>query len=233
MTNLIRLNRYIASQTTYSRRTIDDLISRGRVLVNGEPAALGTKVDIDAPGEITVNGKILGARPKQFTYIMLNKPRGYVVTRAHFKTEQSVMELLPSSLRHLKSVGRLDKSSEGALLFTDDGDLVQQLTHPSYQHEKEYLVGVKYALKESDLIAWSEGIELEEGNTGVNKSIEVLDDYTFQIVLKQGWNRQIRRMVEVRHNRVRDLRRLRVGNAKLGNLPLGQWRALQRDEITG
>lgn len=229
--NLVRLNKYIASQSKFARRQADDLISRGHVVVNGKLAKLGDKVDPDSNPDVIVNGKRIDAKPAHYTYVMLNKPKGYVVTRAQFENEQSVMELLPESLQHVRPVGRLDKNSEGLVLFTDDGDLIQQLTHPSYQHEKEYWVGVKYPLRQSDFTAWSKGVKLEEGNTGRNDSLEQIDEFQFKIVLKQGWNRQIRRMVELRNNRVRALLRTRVGHLTLGNLPEGKWQIIKREEI--
>ncbi|MBI4407515.1 MAG: rRNA pseudouridine synthase [Candidatus Kerfeldbacteria bacterium] len=230
MTSL-RLNKYIANHSQYARRHVDELIARGRVTVDGAVATLGQKVDDTTQPHITVNGKVLLAETKPLTYLMLNKPKEYVVTRAEFETEQSVMQLLPENLRHLRPVGRLDKNSEGLVLFTDDGELIQQLTHPSFQHDKEYIVTVKSPLLESDVQAWADGILLGEGNTGKNTSIKQLDDFTFTIILKQGWNRQIRRMVEARGNRVRNLQRIRVGNAQLGNLPVGKWQVIQRAEI--
>lgn len=230
MTSL-RLNKYIANHSPYARRQVDELIERGRVTVDGAVATIGQKIDDATQPHITVNGKVLLAETKPLTYLMLNKPKDYVVTRAEFETEQSVMQLLPENLRHLRPVGRLDKNSEGLVLFTDDGELIQQLTHPSFQHDKEYVVTVKSPLQQSDVQAWADGVLLGEGNTGKNTSIKQLDDFTFTIILKQGWNRQIRRMVEARGNRVRSLQRIRVGNAKLGNLPVGKWQVIQRAAI--
>lgn len=230
MTSL-RLNKYIANHSQYARRQVDELIQRGRVTVDGAVATLGQKVDDTTQPHIIVNGKVLLAETKPLTYLMLNKPKDYVVTRAEFETEQSVMQLLPDNLRHLRPVGRLDKNSEGLVLFTDDGALIQQLTHPSFQHDKEYIVTVKSPLQQSDLQAWRDGVLLGEGNTGQNTSIRQVDEFIFSIILKQGWNRQIRRMVEARGNRVRNLQRVRVGNAKLGNLPIGKWQVIQQAEI--
>lgn len=228
---LIRLNKYIASHTKFARRHVDELLARGHVVVNGKLAKVGDKIDPDTNPDVIVNGRHLDTKPRTLTYVMLNKPKGYVVTRAHFETEQSVMELLPQSLQHVRPVGRLDKNSEGLVLFTDDGELINQLTHPSFQHEKEYIVSVKLPLKLEDFIAWSRGVKLEEGNTGRNNSLEQLDEFQFRIILKQGWNRQIRRMVELRKNRVRALKRVRLGKLTLGNLPEGQWQIVQADDI--
>lgn len=230
MTSL-RLNKYIASQTRYARRQVDELISRGQVTLAGQVAKLGDKLNPDAIPPITIRGHRLMPKTTTFSYIALNKPSGYVVTRAQFPSEQSVMTLLPGNLQHLRPIGRLDKQSEGLLLFSDDGDLIQQLTHPSFQHAKAYIVAVKYPLQPADLAAWRQGIVLTEGNTGKNPSVRQLDDTHFSISLTQGWNRQIRRMVEARRNRVRHLQRVQVGKLELGNLPVGQWQAVKRSDL--
>ncbi len=230
MTSL-RLNKYIASHSRFARRYVDDLISRGHVVVNGQLAKLGDKIDPDTNPDVIVNGRRLDITEQPSTYVLVHKPKGYVVTRAHYEQEQSIMSLLPKSLQHVRPVGRLDKHSEGLVLCTDDGALIQELTHPSFEHEKEYLVTVQPALTPADLAAWRKGVQLEEGNTGRNTSITQLDDGQFRIVLKQGWNRQIRRMVELRHKKVRALKRVRMGKLTLGNVPAGQWQIVQRNDI--
>lgn len=230
MTSL-RLNKYIANHSRFARRYVDELISHGHVVVNGQLAKLGDRIDPDTHPDVIVNGRRLDLTATPTTYVMIHKPKGYVVTRAHYEQEQSIMSLLPKSLQHVRPVGRLDKQSEGLVLCTDDGALIQELTHPSFEHEKEYLVTVQSELRAADLAAWRKGVMLEEGNTGRNNSVEQLDHDQFRIVLKQGWNRQIRRMVEARHNRVRALKRVRMGKLTLDHLPAGQWQIVQRDDI--
>lgn len=231
MDNLIRLNKYIASHSQYSRREVDALITAGSIRLNDEVIrTLGHKIDPDSNPTITIHRQPLKITNRPATYVVLNKPNGYVVTRAEFPNERSIMQILPTSLQHVKPVGRLDKHSTGLLILTDDGALMQELTHPSYQHEKEYIVRVKYPLKAADLRAFAGGMILEEGPTGEAK-VEPIDEYRFKITIHQGWNRQIRRMVEARDNRVQSLQRIRVGKLTLGTLPLGQWKVIQRDEI--
>lgn len=231
MGELVRLNKYIAGLSAYSRREVDALISSGKILLDGvRVSELGTKIDPSVPPVITVRGQMLQAKPKHATYVALNKPDGYVVTKAEFKAEHSVMELLPKSLGHLKPVGRLDKHSTGLLILTDDGDCIQTMTHPSFQHEKEYIARTKYPVTSADLRAFADGMRLEEGTTG-KADVQPLDDKRFKIILRQGWNRQIRRMVEARQNKVLGLQRIRVGHFALGGLPLGQWKIIKRTDL--
>lgn len=231
MVELVRLNKYIANVSHYSRREVDDLIVSGKVSVNGEQVnELGTKIDPQTAPVVTVRGQTLRAERSRPTYVALNKPDGYVVTKAEFKSEHSVMELLPRSLGHLKPVGRLDKHSTGLLILTDDGDCIQTMTHPSFQHDKEYIVRTKYPVTPADLRAFADGMRLAEGTTG-KADVRRLDEKRFKIILRQGWNRQIRRMVEARQNKVVGLQRIRVGQFSLGALPLGQWKIIQRQDL--
>ncbi|EKD76115.1 MAG: hypothetical protein ACD_43C00221G0001 [uncultured bacterium] len=231
MGELVRLNKYIANLSMYSRREVDAFISAGQISLNGERVTeLGVKIDPANPPTIFIRGQIFQNKPRRCTYLALNKPDGYVVTRAEFLTEHSIMELVPKSLNHLKPVGRLDKHSTGLLILTDDGDCIQTMTHPSFQHEKEYIARTKYPITPGDLKAFADGIHLEEGRTG-KADVQQLDEKRFKIILRQGWNRQIRRMVEARQNRVVGLQRIRVGNFSLGTLPLGQWKIIQRTDL--
>jgi 23S rRNA pseudouridine2605 synthase/23S rRNA pseudouridine2604 synthase len=231
MAELVRLNKYIAGLSAYSRREVDVLMGAGKVLLNGQRVVeLGTKIDPAVVPTITVRGQTLHTKPKHFTYVALNKPDGYVVTKAEFKTEHSVMELLPASLEYLKPIGRLDKHSTGLLILTNDGDCIQTMTHPSFQHDKEYIARTKYPISPADLRAFAEGVRLEEGTTGKAK-VQLLDDKRVKIILRQGWNRQIRRMVEARQNKVLGLQRIRVGQFSLGTLPLGQWKIIKRTDL--
>lgn len=228
---MIRLNKYIASHSSHSRREVDALITAGAICVNGDIVdTLGYKIDPTTAPVITIRNQALHIKQRPRMYLMLNKPDGYVVTRAEFPSEHSIMQLLPKSLQQVKPVGRLDKHSTGLLILTDDGDLIQELTHQKFQHAKEYIVRVKYPLTAADLRAWADGMRLEEGMTG-QATVEKIDDYRFGITVRQGWNRQIRRMVEARRNRVQALQRIRVGKLTLGTLPLGQWKNIQRADV--
>lgn len=231
---LVRLNKYIAQTGLCSRREADALISAGHVRVDGEVATLGSKIDLSADvlPDVLVRGQSLASQPTNFTYIMMNKPKGYTVTKAHFKNERGIMELLPDNLRHVNPVGRLDKNSQGLLILTDDGELIQQLTHPSFEKEKEYEVRAREPLTDEMLLQLQNGVRLEEGNTGHNY-VRQLDDNSFSIVLHQGWKRQIRRMLEAVGNRVDELTRVRVGRLDLGKIPVGKWMVIQKEDIVG
>ncbi len=227
----VRLNKFIANHSSYSRREVDKLIESGRVRLNNEVVEqLGIKVDLNKNLDIIVNGKPINNQVKDLVYLVLNKPSGYTVTKANFKKERNIMQLLPENFQHLNPVGRLDKQTTGLLLLTNDGDLLYQLTHPKFQHEKEYLVTTRESLTSKDLSNLSNGVDLEEGNTGMNE-VTKIDKHTFSIILKQGWNRQIRRMVKALGKRVKLLQRVRMGKVKLGNLPEGKWQVITKADI--
>lgn len=229
--NLVRLNKYIASTQGCSRREADAIIEHGSVTINGEPAEMGMKIDADDKDiVVSIDHQPIAQKAKQITYVMLNKPKGFIVTRNDEHADRTVMELLPSSLQHVHPVGRLDKQSEGLLLLTNDGDLTYQLTHPKFEKDKEYIVTVRTNLREADIHKLRTGVVLMEGNTG-SCEVEQLSSHSFRIVLKQGWNRQIRRMVEQIDNTVKHLQRVRIGSLQLGKLPIGKWRIIQKTDI--
>ncbi len=225
-----RLNKYIAASGICSRRKADEYITTGKVQVDGVTVTtLGTVINDSTCPKVTVRGKVV-TLPEHFTYVILNKPAGYTVTKADRFAKKIVMELLPKHLQYLKPVGRLDRDSEGLLLFTNDGALAQQLTHPSFQHQKEYRVMVRETLTDEDIQKLRRGVVLEEGNTGRAK-VEMLNVHTFTIVLTQGWKRQIRRMAKVLHKHVVTLCRIRVGKLRLGSLKLGQYKQIAKAQI--
>lgn len=223
-----RLNKFIANHTEYSRRQVDAFITEGKVMVDDEVVTqLGTKIEDSV--NVKLNGKVI-TTDVTLLYVLLNKPKGYVVTKQDRHATRTVMQLLPQSMQHLNPIGRLDKQSTGVLLFTNDGETIQRYTHPKFQKEKEYLVYIKHPITPHDLQQLQTGIELEEGNTG-KVFIKKVNDHCLRIILRQGWNRQIRRMIEAIDNRVTDLQRIRVGKIGLGALPLGKWQVLTSEEI--
>lgn len=223
-----RLQKVIASSTSFSRRKAEELIVAGKVRVNDTVVStLGTKVDPEKDS-IIMNGKRL-PRYIVLRYIILNKPFGYVCTRAQHKNEKTVYDLIPNS-RDLVIAGRLDEDSEGLVLLTNDGELVNMLTHPKYKHEKEYEVVVNKTLMQKDLSKLEHGIPLEEGMAKADQLHQV-DNITLRLVLHQGWNRQIRRMFGKLGYSVIVLRRIRIGNLQLDNLPLGKFREVTKKEI--
>jgi len=223
----VRLNKYISETGVCSRREADKWISQGRVTLNGAPATLGHKV---APGdEVRVDGNPIGAK-KQAIYIALNKPVGITcTTEAH--VEDNIVRFVGHSER-IFPVGRLDKESEGLILLTNDGDIVNEILRSENEHEKEYIVSVNRPITDLSLQMLASGVKIM-GVTTKPCRIERVDAETFRMVLTQGLNRQIRRMCSALGYRVRRLKRVRIINIHIGALRTGEWRYLSESEIEG
>jgi 23S rRNA pseudouridine2605 synthase/23S rRNA pseudouridine2604 synthase len=224
---LVRLQKFLSSAGYCSRRQGEVHILEGNVRVNGQVVTqLGTKVDPDMD-TVEIHGQLLTKKQSQI-YIALNKPRSYVTT-CNQKNEKIVVDLVDIPER-IYPVGRLDKESTGLLLLTNDGYLHHHLLHPSFDHEKEYMVTVAAPISDSALTKMEKGITIlgEKTRPAVVKRFS---SKRFLIQLKEGRNRQIRRMVKKTGNRVTALKRIRVANIKLGTLPEGAWRHLTEKEI--
>lgn len=226
-----RLQKVLARSGVASRRRCEELIAAGRVKVNGETVSTpGSKVDPEHD-RIEVDGKLI-ALPRRHIYLLLNKPAGYVSTVHDPHGRPAVMDLVDTPAR-LYPVGRLDLDSEGLLLLTDDGDLTQRLTHPSYEHEKEYHVWVDGQPTARTLQRLREGIELEDGFTWPAE-VTILhqegDGTWLRFVVHEGRKRQLRRMCAAVGHPVRRLIRVRMGSVTLGDLPPGQYRPLTKEE---
>ncbi len=220
----MRINKYISEAGKASRRGADKLITEGRVTVNGKKATIGSQVE---PGDdVKVDGnQIYVARDN--VYIALNKPIGITST-----TEKGVKGNIVDLVNHsipVFHIGRLDKDSEGLILLTNDGDIVNEILRSENRHEKEYIVSVDRPISPEFLKNMSEGVQILDTTTLPCK-IEKLSKYDFQIILTQGLNRQIRRMCEALGYNVYRLQRIRVMNIQLKNLPVGQWRYLSKKE---
>lgn len=223
-----RLQKFIAGSGITSRRKAEELISAGRVFVNGKKIKeLGTKID-PQHDKVTVDGHLI-PNITAFRYIALNKPTGVTCTRAQYKNEKTVHDLVPGS-RDLVIAGRLDKDSDGLVLLTNDGELVNKLTHPRYQHQKEYEVTTPKPLDASMLNQLRRGIRLEEGRATFD-SIDEVRPNLYRVILHQGWKRQIRRMFGHVHNDVLRLHRIRINRLAIGDLKPGEWREVQRADI--
>lgn len=225
---LVRLHKFIASTGIVSRRKAETLIVAGKVFVNGlQVAKLGTSVD---PEKDTVRVDGVDMRqPTTFRYVAVNKPVGVVSTRAQYKNERTIYDII-SGTRDLVIAGRLDKDSEGLMLLTNDGALANELTHPRYQHEKEYEVATSHHLDPDALGRLKRGVKLQEGRAYFDK-LEEVGPRTYRVVLHQGWKRQIRRMFgRVRVDVVR-LTRVRIHMLLLGKLAPGESREVTREEI--
>ena len=223
----MRLNKYISETGVCSRREADKWISEGRVTLNGAPATLGHKV---APGdEVRINGNLLGAK-KQAIYIALNKPVGITCT-TEARVEDNIVQFVGHSER-IFPVGRLDKESEGLILLTNDGDIVNEILRSENEHEKEYVVAVNRPITDLSLKMLASGVKIM-GMTTKPCKVERVDAETFRMVLTQGLNRQIRRMCSALGYRVRRLKRVRIINIHVGALRTGEWRYLSESEVAG
>ncbi len=241
---MVRLNRFIASATDYSRRQADAFIKRGQVKVNGKVVRdLSTQVDLT--DRVELDGVVL--KPQQLVYYLLNKPRGYVCTTKDKHADKIVTELVPDS-PPVFPVGRLDKDTRGLLVLTNDGDLAYQLTHPKFNKEKEYYVTVNKEIRAGDLERLIKGIEFADGKVGKFDLIELLPSFNqldrwqkiytadmkrpiYRIVIHQGLNRQIRVMLSQLGYQVLDLLRVRIAQINLWDLPVGQYRKLRKSDI--
>lgn len=215
----MRINKYIAQAIGMGRRKADEAIKSGNVLVNGQPASLSDQVS--GQDEVVLDGETLSL-PAEHTTIMLNKPAGYVCSRDG-QGAPTVYDLLPEELHDLKPVGRLDKDSSGLLLMTNDGDLAQELTHPSHGKYKVYEVNLNEPLDPADIAAIDAGVELEDGLSKFD--IKRLEDSIYQVTMKEGRNRQIRRTFETLGYKVKRLQRVRFGDYVLGDLAEGKYKA--------
>ncbi|MEK7570559.1 MAG: pseudouridine synthase [Patescibacteria group bacterium] len=225
---LTRLHKFIASTGIVSRRKAETLISAGKVFVNGlQVAKLGTSID---PEKDTVRVDGIDLKPPTtFRYLAVNKPVGVVSTRAQYKSERTIYDIIPG-VRDLVIAGRLDKDSEGLMLLTNDGALANELTHPRFQHEKEYEIGTSHHLDADALAELRQGVKLQEGRAYFDK-LEEVGPKTYRVVLHQGWKRQIRRMFGRVQVDVLRLTRVRINRLVLGALAPGDAREVTREEI--
>ncbi|MGO8828204.1 MAG: pseudouridine synthase [Steroidobacteraceae bacterium] len=223
----MRLNKYISETGACSRREADKWIEAGRVTCNGVRAVLGTQVA--AGDEVRLDGELIGAK-RQHIYIALNKPAGITCT-TDLKIEDNVIEFIGHSER-IFPIGRLDKDSEGLILLTNNGDIVNEILRSENNHEKEYVVTVNRPITDLALSMMASGVRIM-GATTKPCGVSRVDSDTFRLTLTQGLNRQIRRMCSALGYRVQRLRRVRVINIELGTLGSGQWRYLTDSEMAG
>lgn len=231
----IRIQKIIADCGYCSRRKAEDLISKGRVKVNGHPCSLGDKA-LPNKDIITVDGeRIAVPRKKKKLYLMLNKPRGYVTTTSDELDRKCVTELLSGVNERVYPVGRLDKNSEGLLLFTNDGEFANNIMHPSKHVGKTYRVTIRPSISDEQLVQLSEGVVLDDGKKTQPATVNVLTEEKGRVVLlitiHEGRNRQIRRMCEAVGVEVARLRRISIGPLRLGMLKPGEYRELTAEEL--
>lgn len=229
----IRIQKIIADCGYCSRRKAEELMKSGRVKLNGHPVKPGDKATLR--DNISIDGeRIYIPKKKDFVYLMMNKPRGYVTTMSDEMGRKCVTELLEGVETRVYPVGRLDRNSEGLLLFTNDGNFANGIMHPAKQISKTYRVTVRPDITDEQLVALSEGIELD-GRKTLPATVIVKDKEPGRVVLlitiKEGRNRQIRRMCEAVNLEVARLRRISVGSLKLGMLKPGTYRELTAEEL--
>lgn len=223
----MRLNRFLAAAGLGSRRHCDELIGAGRVTINGK-VCTNFSVQPAARDHVKVDGKLVHTVPA--LTIMLNKPAGFVSTRKDSHARDTVFDLLPEKFSRLFTIGRLDAQTQGLLLLTNDGELAQQLTHPRFKVDKEYQVTLDRPWDPVLTPKLERGILLD-GQRAKIARLRSLSPTRLCVTLRQGINRQIRRMFESIGYRVKDLLRVRVGNLGLGDLPRGHWRTLTQREL--
>lgn len=231
---LVRLQKYMADLGIASRRKSEQMIADGMVKVNGRTATIGDKVN-PKRDKVTVRGRKIaaGAKAKRY-YIMLNKPRGYVTTMSDEMGRKCVAELVKDIPARIYPVGRLDRDSEGLLLMTNDGEFANRVTHPSKHVYKVYRVTVRPAINEEQLVEMSSGMVIDGKKTAPAEVRVVQREEgrcVLEIILREGRNRQIRKMCEQLGLEVPRLKRIAVGQVKLGGLKSGAWRELTKDEV--
>lgn len=220
----IRIQKILAQAGIASRRKSEDLILQGRVKVNGRTARIGQKADLEKD-DISVDGKKI--RTEKKTYILLNKPTGYITTTAKHYGEKNILDLVKVKQR-VFPVGRLDKDAEGMVLLTNDGELANKLMHPRYKVKKEYCVKVNNDLREKDLEKLSEGIEIDERK--VKCEVEKIGKKEANVRIHEGRKHIVKRLFEKIGYTVMRLVRVMMGNLKL-DVPTGKWRYLSDEEI--
>ncbi len=224
-----RLQKILSARGIASRRKAEEYIEQGLVKVNGKVATLGQKAD-PLTDKIEVDGRVIEAR-REMLYYVINKPHGVVTTNAHMPEDKTVQELLPAKLRgKVFPVGRLDKNSTGLLLLTNDGVLAYRLTHPKFDHEKEYLVETERDITSGQLQKMRDGVMLFGEKTKPTKVLRV-GKKEFTIILTEGRNRQIRRMCQKVGSSVHSLRRTRIVTFRDDALKEGELRPLHPEEI--
>lgn len=223
----MHLTKYIALHTQYSRRKAEELIKTKRVTVNNSLAKLGQTIALN--DKVHLNNKLIIDSNEDLIVLMVNKPTDYTCTKNVFKNEKNIYQLLPKKYQHLNIIGRLDKNSQGLLLLTNNGDLVNQLSHPKFEHKKVYQVKVNRELEDSELEKIRKGIKDNQEILEV-KDITKTDNY-YIITLTEGKNRHIRRIFKKFNVNIITLKRIAINNLTLDNLKLGKYKELGKEDL--
>lgn len=228
----MRINKFIAAYTQFSRRKADELIQQGKISINNKKIkTLGIDVNPEKD-TVKIDNKVIFAKTKKM-YLALHKPAGYITTRNDELNRKTIMTLLPK-IENLKPVGRLDQETEGLILISNDGDFINRHTHPRYECEKEYSVKIKGPLSATEKQKIESGIIIDNKKTSPAKItiLKTSKTETFlRITIHEGRNRQIRKMFDSLNRPVKYLQRIRIGKILLGNLKKGTYRYLTQQEI--
>ena len=225
----VRINKYLSEAGVCSRREADRFIEAGRVMIDGQPAVAGSKVTEGQ--EVCVDGKSV-KKEEELIILVFNKPVGVVCTTTDNQSKNNIVDYIGYKKR-IYPVGRLDKESQGLILMTNDGDMMNKILKSVNGHEKEYIVDVDKPVTPEFIKKMSEGIYIKElDRTTFKCTVEKTGKYSFRIILKQGLNRQIRRMCETLGFKVTRLERIRIMNIMLGDLPIGQYRNITDEEYS-
>ncbi len=229
----MRINKFLAQSGLGSRRKVEDLILAGKVKVNGKVIEQLAYQINEKKDKVFVDGKEIKL-VNDFVYLKLNKPKGYICSAKDEKGRKTIYDLIPDAKGRLFSIGRLDYNTEGLILITNDGNLAYKLTHPTYEIEKEYIVVIEGKIKESECAVLragviENGVRMPEAKVDV---IEVLKDKTrLSVRIDEGQNRQIRRMFDCIGKTIILLKRVRIGEIKLGGLVRGKYKELNNEEL--
>lgn len=224
--SLVRINKYFSEIGYCSRREADKFVEQKRVTINGVVAEMGSKAS--PKDEIRIDGELIGGKGNKLVYLAFNKPRGIVCTTDTNREKNNIIDYINYPER-IFPIGRLDKDSQGLILLTNDGDIVNAILRARNNHEKEYLVAVKQPITKSFIQKMGNGVPIL-GTITSKCFVEQVDKYTFRIILTEGKNRQIRRMCEFLGYTVRQLERYRIMNINL-DIPYGKWRHLTKKEL--
>ena len=235
MENGIRIQKVLSEQGIASRRKVEEWITQGKIKVNGRPAVLGQKINPNRDVVAIDGERVYFQKSNQKYYIMLHKPRGYVTTMSDELGRKCVAELVEDVPERVYPIGRLDKDSEGMLLFTNDGDFANLIMHPSHHVSKTYRVTVRPDISDAQVVQLSTGVEIDGKKTSP-AHVTVLEKepgrVVLQMVIYEGRNRQVRKMCEAVGLEVARLKRISIGPLKLGMLQPGHWRELKPAELT-
>ncbi len=229
----MRINKFLASAGLGSRRKCEEFVTSGRVMINGK-VETNLAFVVSEKDKVKIDGKLIKL-PESYTYLMMHKPKGYLTTLSDDRERKTVMELLPNDFKHLKPVGRLDYNSEGLLLFTNDGDVAQNIMKPSKNVEKTYFVKVEGEVKQEDAEQMQKGVELLDGTKFKECLIDILEvkerKTKLEVKITEGKNREIRKIFDKFGYNVIFLKRVAIGTIKLGGLTRGTCRLLKPAEI--